>query len=109
MIRAPSAEKSSTPIGTTSRSREERYDRIRLALELMHRHCGRELTVGEIAGRLGLSASRFEHLFKAGRGRGFKAELRDIRLSRAKGLLAERTLRVKEVAAQCGRSEERRV
>jgi len=58
MARVPSTEKSSTSARSSLRAREGTDARIPLALELMHLHCGRELTVGEIAGRLaGLSAS----------------------------------------------------
>lgn len=72
MIRFPTAKKPSTPIGPTLRARGGMDARIRLALELMHQQCGRTLTVGEVAGRFRLSESRFEHLFKLGRGRALK-------------------------------------
>lgn len=104
MIRFPTAKKPSTPIGPTLRARGGMDARIRLALELMHQQCWRTLTVGEVAGRFRLSASRFEHLFKLGRGRSFKMELRDIRLRLAETLLKSGTLRVKEIASLCGYS-----
>ena len=58
--------------------------------------------MGELAARLGLSRSRFEHLFKAQTGATFRRYVRTTRLTRAKALLQDPCLRVKEVAWRCG-------
>jgi two-component system response regulator YesN len=58
--------------------------------------------VKRLAARLRLSPSRFEHLFKNQTGLGFKAFLLAARIAKAKDLLKDRTLRIKEVAAAVG-------
>ena len=79
-------------------------ERIRLALHLMERQIAAQLRVSDAAAMLGLSCSRFEHLFKQQTGQTFKARLQEIRLNKAKTLLADPTLRIKEVACTCGYS-----
>lgn len=76
--------------------------RITLALKIMESELGRPLSVKLISTRLGLSESRFGHLFKSQTGRPFKASLRDDRLEKAKDLLFDPTLRVKEIASSIG-------
>jgi len=58
--------------------------------------------VGDLAARLGLSRSRFEHLFKVQTGTTFRRYVRTTRLARARVLLQDPRLRVKEVASRCG-------
>jgi AraC-like DNA-binding protein len=58
--------------------------------------------VDDLAARLGLSRSRFEHLFKMQTGTTFRRYVRRTRLARAKALLQDPRLRVKEVASRCG-------
>jgi two-component system response regulator YesN len=55
-----------------------------------------------LAAQLRLSASRFEHLFKDHTGLAFKAFLVVARMTKAKNMLKDRTLRTKEVAAAVG-------
>lgn len=74
--------------------------RIEAALELIRTNLG--ASASAIASHLGLSRSRFEHLFKAETGTTFRAHLRQIRLSTALHLLLNSRLRVKEISAQCG-------
>ena len=59
-------------------------------------------SVKDLAARLRLSASRFEHLFKKETGLAFKHFVRAVRMAKAKGMLQDPTLRVKEVAAAVG-------
>ena len=76
--------------------------RIRLALEILDRELDHPLLVNMISSRLGLSGSRFEHLFKLETGKGFKARVKEARLEKAKELLLDPTRRVKEVASAVG-------
>lgn len=76
--------------------------RIKLALEIVAKELDHPLLVNMISSRLGLSGSRFQHLFKKETGRSFKAFVKDARLQRAKELLIDPTRRVKEVAAAVG-------
>jgi two-component system, response regulator YesN len=68
----------------------------------MKEHIALRLTVQGVAHEFGLSPSRFEHLIKTETGSSFRASLRAMRLSRAKVLLSDPRLRIKEIAAQCG-------
>ena len=76
--------------------------RIRLALEFIKGHCGEPLTVSRVGEQVGLSRSRFQHVFRRETGATFRECLRETRLAKACALLASRRLRVKEVSAQCG-------
>lgn len=58
--------------------------------------------MGELAARLGLSRSRLEHLFKAQTSTTLRRYIRATRQTRAKALLQDPRLRVKEVASRCG-------
>lgn len=84
--------------------RESTDSRVRLALELMRREYGQSLNVREMANRVGLSASRLEHLFKQDLGHSFSAELREVRLRQAAAFLRQGSFEVKEVAGLCGYS-----
>jgi transcriptional regulator GlxA family with amidase domain len=76
--------------------------RVRAALETVARELEKPQLVKHLAARLRLSPSRFEHIFKRHTGEGFKAFLRAVRMARAKDLLQDATLRIKEVAAAVG-------
>jgi transcriptional regulator GlxA family with amidase domain len=71
-------------------------------LEVVARELEKPQSVNRLAAQLRLSPSRFEHLFKNQTGRGFKAFLLAARMTRAKEMLKDRTLRIKEVAAAVG-------
>jgi len=76
--------------------------RIKAALEEMARQHVERLTADGLAAQLGLSRSRFEHLFKQHTGTTFRHHLRETRLVKARRLLADPGLRVKEVASKRG-------
>ncbi len=76
--------------------------RVRTALATIQANYSSHLTSGGTAAALGLSRSRLEHLFKQETGATFRRKLQDVRLAVAQGLLADPTLRVKEIAARCG-------
>ncbi|MFN0123983.1 MAG: helix-turn-helix domain-containing protein, partial [Blastocatellia bacterium] len=76
--------------------------RLRRAVEFMHDHCGRELSLGQIAEAAGLSEFHFARLFKKLTGVTPHTHLATIRLERARRLLAETDLAISEIAAQVG-------
>lgn len=76
--------------------------RIEAALKLMDDGFAKRLTGMGVAFQVGLSRSRFEHLFREQTGTTFKLRLREIRLARGRCLLAEPRLNVKEIATLCG-------
>lgn len=76
--------------------------RIADATLFMRGNCHNAVTVLQLASQAKLSYSRFEHLFRQQTGQTFHAALADVRLAKAADLLADRTLRIKEVAAMCG-------
>jgi len=68
----------------------------------MEQEYGSALTASHLAELVGLSRSRFEHLFKAETRERFRPALRQIRLSKAETLLAGSTLSIKETACRVG-------
>ncbi|MBZ5670299.1 MAG: helix-turn-helix transcriptional regulator [Acidobacteriia bacterium] len=78
--------------------------RILRTLAAIEGDCAQCLRVSRLAAQVGLSRSRFEHLFKEQTGETLKSRLRLIRLTKAQSLLADYSLRIKEVASECGYS-----
>jgi len=78
--------------------------RILKALATIKGSDGQCLRVSQLAAQVGLSRSRFEHLFKDETGETLKSRSRSLRLERAQSLLADYALRIKEVGSQCGYS-----
>ena len=76
--------------------------RIRLAVELMHAHLNRDLSLEEIASAAHLSPFHFARLFKKLTGATPHAYLASLRAARARQLLAETDLPVTEVGARVG-------
>ena len=76
--------------------------RIRLAVELMHAHMHRDLSLEEIASAAHLSPFHFARLFKKLTGASPHAYLAGLRAARAQELLAETDLPVTEVGARVG-------
>ncbi|HEX8355297.1 MAG TPA: AraC family transcriptional regulator [Pyrinomonadaceae bacterium] len=76
--------------------------RIRLAVELMHAHLDRDLSLEEIASAAHLSPFHFARLFKKLAGATPHAYLASLRAARAQALLAETDLPVTEVGARVG-------
>ena len=76
--------------------------RVLSVMETVARSLDKPHFVKDLAAQLRLSASRFEHLFKDQTGLAFKAFLLAARMTRAKNMLKDRTLRIKEVAAAVG-------
>jgi AraC-like DNA-binding protein len=60
------------------------------------------LTVSEAAAMVGLSTSRFQHVFHDELGTSMRAYKQELKLQQAYKLLEDSTLRVKEVGYLCG-------
>ena len=76
--------------------------RLRRAIEFMHDNFGREIAVEEIASAAYLSEYHFARLFKQISGVTPHVYLANLRLERARKLLAETTLPISEVASVVG-------
>jgi len=101
---AASAEASSPPVplGGVAVAHPNMDARIEASLNLTDAALEKGVRAGDLAGRLGLSRSRFEHLFKAQTGAALRLYVSAARLARAKTLLRDPRLRAKEVAFRCG-------
>lgn len=78
--------------------------RITFALRVICEAKVRELTLDQIAEKVGLSSSRFEHILKEATGRTFRQHKRSIRIKQAKRLLQDWHLSLKEIAHLTGYS-----
>lgn len=76
--------------------------RLRLAIEFMHDNFGRELALEEIASAAYLSEYHFARLFKQITGVTPHVYLANVRLERARKLLAETALPISEIASMVG-------
>ena len=76
--------------------------RLRRAIEFMHDHCGRELSLREIAEAVYVSEFHFARLFKKITGQTPHAYLAVLRVAKARCLLAETDLAITDVGAQVG-------
>jgi AraC family transcriptional regulator len=76
--------------------------RLRRAIEFMHDHCGRELSLREIAEAAYVSEFHFARLFKKITGQTPHAHLALIRVEKARRLLAETDLAITEIGARVG-------
>ena len=76
--------------------------RIARVVEAVLRNLDKPQSVKYYAAQLRLSLSRFEHLFKEETGLAFTAFVRVSRLSKAKDLLQDPTLRIKEITPAVG-------
>lgn len=76
--------------------------RLRRAIEFMHDHCARELSLAEIAAAAYLSEFHFARLFKKITGTTPHAYLAALRIERARKLLAKTDLAITEVGARVG-------
>ena len=76
--------------------------RIRRAVEMMHAHLEREITLDELASVAYLSPFHFARLFKKLMGASPHAYLAALRVRRAQSLLAETDLSITEIAARVG-------
>jgi AraC-like DNA-binding protein len=73
---------------------------IAAAINLINEQFCHRWTRAELARTVGLSVSRFSHLFKAETGTTPILYLKSLRMQKAKGLLNTKSLSVKEVSAR---------
>ncbi|HEX8746587.1 MAG TPA: helix-turn-helix domain-containing protein [Pyrinomonadaceae bacterium] len=78
--------------------------RIRRAVEMMHAHMDRDLSIEELASAAYLSPFHFARLFKKLTGASPHAYLASLRVERAQQLLAETDLSISELSARVGYS-----
>lgn len=71
-------------------------------IEAMRRDMGQRLAVPDFARRVNLSPSRFAHLFRHHTGRTPARYLRELRLERARTLVEDSMLSIKEIMAKVG-------
>ena len=79
---------------------------LRRALGLIHARYAEPLTVAAIARHAGASASALTRLFRAHLGRSPAAYLADLRLAKARDLLARSALSIAEIALSCGYADQ---
>src|SRR5262245_15308738 len=76
--------------------------RVKSAIDEMLRDIDRPLAVTELARRVNLSRSRLTHLFRIPTGTSPARYLREARLDRARTLVEETSLSIKEIMARVG-------
>ena len=76
--------------------------RIEYSRYLIEQRLAERVRMGEIAAEVGLSPSRFEHLFRSVVGTSPLRYLRALRIERARRLLEETSLPIKDVMQQAG-------
>jgi len=80
----------------------ERDARIEMALRFLHERLEEPIGVADVAREVGLSASRFAHLFQQETGMSPRAFIESRRLDRARELLLYSPLTVRAIAARVG-------
>ncbi|MFC5470935.1 helix-turn-helix domain-containing protein [Cohnella suwonensis] len=75
---------------------------IRKAAAYMKKHLHENLSLGDVADQVGISAPYLSQIFKEEQGIGFLDYFMELRLDKAKTLLLEEKLELKEIAAACG-------
>ena len=76
--------------------------RIQFILAFLEEKIDPDVDLSELADLISLSESRLRHLFTSETGKSPSQHLRDIRLARAKKLLAETRLTIDQVAMRVG-------
>ncbi len=85
-------------------STTERY--VRKAEHYVRERFAEVASLREIADHVGLSESHLRHLFRSARKRSLVGYLREVRLNRAKVLLATSPHGLKQIASMCGFTDE---
>ena len=76
--------------------------RVKEAIELMETDLKAKLRADHVAQELGLSVSRLQHLFKHHTGTTLNKYLQEVRIERARKLLEETHLSVKQIVSEVG-------
>ena len=75
---------------------------VAAAVRFIREHACRRILVGDVVERVGVSSSTLKNRFKAAMGRTVHAEIQRVRLERARQLIADTDLPLKQVAVQAG-------
>jgi len=79
--------------------------RVKEAIELVETNLKAGLRADHVARQLGLSVSRLQHLFKNETGTTLIRYLHEVRIERARKLLEETHLSVKQIVSEVGASD----
>jgi LacI family transcriptional regulator len=94
------------PTGLTARASTDTIANqdpfVRAALVYINRHLGESFGTPEIAASIGLPRHKLDHLFAKKLGHSVGSEVHDRRIAKARQLLSDPTIPVREVASQCG-------
>jgi AraC family transcriptional regulator of arabinose operon len=77
-------------------------ERVRRAADLVHSHFAEPLSVAALASAVGLSPSRFAHLFRQETGVSPARYVEEVRLERAQLLLLRTDMPIKQIAPLVG-------
>jgi YesN/AraC family two-component response regulator len=102
LTRAQSAPRGDRPCGDRGVQARAVHPHIHRALAFMHAHFAEPISLSGVAREAGLSRFHFCRLFHHETGTPFHEYLQDLRVTRAKVLLANRYSRVSEVAYAVG-------
>ena len=86
----------------STRKFKRRDDAVRKVLELIRARACEGLTPAEVCREIGGSRRQAEIRFREVAGRSIGEEIRDVRIARAKALLARRTTQIEAIFSQCG-------
>ncbi len=86
----------------TSLNQADLDPHVRIAEAYLHENLHRDLSVEDIAGQVGLSASQLHRLYKKNFDETPHRRLQRMRLALARDLLRYSSLRMNEIAARCG-------
>jgi two-component system response regulator YesN len=89
----------------SERRKSENIRPIRIAKQYMNRHFGEPISLEDICGATGFSASYFSTLFKKETGEGVLKYLTRVRIEKSKSLLQDTSLSVEEICNQVGYSD----
>ena len=76
------------------------------AIDYIEENFHKEISLDELAGELGISSYYFSKLFKEEKGETFINFISDKRLEKARQLLAETDLSIKEITAEVGYNDQ---
>ncbi len=75
---------------------------VATAVRFIRKHACERILVGDVVKQVGVSRSTLKNRFKAALGRSLHAEIQHVQLERAKQLIADTDLPLKQVALQAG-------
>ena len=86
----------------TTGSTDHTHHLVRQAMEYIEENVGKDISLNEISERLNISSYYFSKLFKEETNEGFVEYLTKRRVERAKEMLKDPTVSIKEVGSECG-------